>query len=192
MTDLELWRRLKAGDRAALEQIYRQHAALLLRYGRKFALSQPLVEDCIQDLFVDLWRRRSGLSDTDSIVRYLLVALRRRVIQQLDRRRKRFSDADPAEHDFEAAPAYEQQMIAEELSAEQSAELRSAFEQLSDRQREIVYLKYYAGMDYDDISEIMELNYQSARNLLSRALRKLKDVLTLLAGFLFGGWINFL
>ncbi len=191
MTDLELWRRLRAGDRSALELIYRQHAALLLQYGRKFALSQPLVEDCVQDLFVDLWRRRAQLSDTDSIVRYLLVALRRRVIQRLDRHRKRYSDADPAAHDFEATPAHEQQIIAEEGSAQKSAELQAAFEQLSDRQREIVYLKYYAGMDYEDISEIMDLNYQSARNLLSRALSKLREVLTLLTGFFYGCWINF-
>jgi RNA polymerase sigma factor (sigma-70 family) len=190
MTDLDLWKRLKAGDRRALERIYREHAALLLRYGGKFAVSEPLVEDCIQDLFVNLWRRRSHLSDTDSIRRYLMVALRRRIIQQLDRRRKRFSDDDPAEHDFQVELAHDQLIIAEELSEERSTELRAAFQQLSKRQREIVYLKYFAGFDYEDIGTIMGLNYQSARNLLSRALKKLKDVLP--AFFLVIFWIFFL
>lgn len=177
MTDLELWQQLKVGDRQALERIYREQAPLLLRYGRKFAISEPLVEDCVQDLFVDLWRRREHLSDTDSIRRYLMVALRRRIIQRLDRRRKRFSDADPADYDFQVELAHDQLIIAEELSEEQSAELQAAFQQLSERQREIVYLKYFAGFEYEDIGDVMDLNYQSARNLLSRALKKMKELL---------------
>ena len=194
MNDLDLWRQLKAGDRSALERIYREHVALLLQYGGRFSLSDALVEDCVQDLFVDLWRRRDALSDTDSIRRYLLVALRRRIIQRLDRHRKRFADADPAEHDFRAAPAADDAMVEEEAAAERSTRLAAAFGQLSERQREIVYLKYYGGFDYEDIGLIMDLNYQSARNLLSRALKKLKELLVLafLGGFckFFSSWVS--
>jgi len=183
VNDLDLWRQLKTGDRSALERIYREHVALLLRYGGRFSASNALVEDCVQDLFVDLWRRREALSDTDSIRRYLLVALRRRVIQRLDRHRKRFRDGAPGEYEFRATPAHDATLAAGEAAAEQSARLAAAFEQLSDRQREIVYLKYYGGFDYDDIGAIMDLNYQSARNLLSRALKKLKELLVLLVTF---------
>lgn len=184
MTDLELWRQLKAGDRSALERIYRSHIDLLFQYGHKFSRSAPLVEDCIQDLFLDLWRRREQLSDTDAIRPYLLLALRRRIIQRIDRHRKRFSNADPAEHAFDVEPAHDELVIAGEISEEQSLQLKNAFRQLSDRQREIIYLKYFAGMDYEDIGKIMDLNYQSARNLVSRALKKLKELLVLLV-FLF-------
>ncbi len=185
MNDLDLWRQLKAGDRSTLERIYREHVALLLQYGGRFSLSDALVEDCVQDLFLDLWRRREALSDTDSIRRYLLVALRRRVIQRLDRHRRRFRDGEPEECDFRATPAHEEALAEGEAAAERSARLAAAFEQLSDRQREIVYLKYYGGFDYEDIGAIMDLNYQSARNLLARALKKLKEVLVLALLFLF-------
>jgi RNA polymerase sigma-70 factor (ECF subfamily) len=185
MTDPDLWRQLRAGDRTALEQIYRQHIALLLQYGGKFVPDGQLVEDCVQDLFVDIWRRRESLSDTDSIRAYLLVALRRRVIRQLGRDREHLSGAGPEAVDFRAEPAIDQQLIDRELAEEQSLGLRTAMEQLSDRQREILYLKYYAGMDYDAIGEIMSLNYQSARNLVSRALARLKELLVVAFFILF-------
>ena len=53
MQDLQLWQRLKAGEKNALAQIYEDHAAKLLKYGYKFSDNEQLVEDCLQDLFVE-------------------------------------------------------------------------------------------------------------------------------------------
>jgi len=177
MSDITLWDSLKKGDKKALEQIYASHIAQLLKYGRKFSKNDQLIEDCVQDLFIELWRNREGLGRTDSIVRYLLVALRRKVIRQLDKSKKRISETEPTELDFDAEIAVDQQLIAEELSAERAAQLQSAMKNLSKRQKEVIYLKYITGLDYEDISEVMGLNYQSARNLVSSALRAMKKQL---------------
>jgi len=52
--------------------------------------------------------------------------------------------------------------------------------ELSAMQKEILYLKYYSLMDYDEISDIMNLNYQSARNLVSRAIGKLSKYMVVM------------
>lgn len=174
MNDLTLWGKLKEGDRAAFEEIYRAHAATLLKYGRKFSRNDQLIEDCVQDLFVELWRNREGLGMTDSIHFYLLVALRRKVIKNLSTSQKRLSEAEPTEVDFDAEITVDQQLIEEELSTERATQLKEAMEKLSKRQKEVIYLKYITGLDYEDISEVMGLNYQSARNLVSAALRAMK------------------
>ncbi len=174
MNDLTLWGKLKEGDRAAFEKIYRTHAATLLKYGRKFSRNEQLIEDCVQDLFIELWRNREGLGMTDSIHCYLLVALRRKVIKQLSTTKKRLSEAEPTEVNFEAEITIDQQLITEELSSERAVQLKEAMENLSKRQKEVIYLKYITGLDYEDISEVMGLNYQSARNLVSAALRAMK------------------
>lgn len=174
MNDLTLWQRLKEGDKTALEQIYKNHAAQLLKYGRKFTRNDQLIEDCVQDLYIELWRNREGLGMTDSIHRYLLVALRRKVIRQLDKSKKRVSDTEPTELDFEAEISIDHVLIEQELSEERAAQLKAAMQNLSKRQKEVIYLKYISGLDYEDISEVMEVNYQSARNLVSAALRAIK------------------
>jgi RNA polymerase sigma factor (sigma-70 family) len=61
----------------------------------------------------------------------------------------------------------------EEESASQN-KLNDALSHLSDRQREIIYMKYYQQMEYEEIGRIMGLNYQSARNLVTRALSVLR------------------
>ena len=174
MSDLLLWKQLKEGNKSALERIYSSHISSLLKYGRKFSRNNQLIEDCVQDLFIELWKNRAGLGMTDSIQRYLLVALRRKVIRQLDRSKKRVSDTEPTELDFEVVIAVDQKLIEMEMSSEKAAQVKAAMEKLSKRQKEVIYLKYVSGLDYDDIGEVMDLNYQSVRNLVSAALKKLK------------------
>lgn len=177
MSDILLWKELKDGNKSALERIYSTYISSLLKYGRKFSRNDSVIEDCIQDLFIELWKNREGLGMTDSIQRYLLVALRRKVIRQLDKSKKWVSDTEPTELDFEVEIAVDQKLIALELSAERAAQVKAAMENLSKRQKEVIYLKYVSGLDYEDIGEIMGLNYQSVRNLVSNALKKLKGTL---------------
>jgi len=177
MSDILLWKELKDGNKSALERIYSTYISSLLKYGRKFSRNDQVIEDCIQDLFIELWKNRAGLGMTDSIQRYLLVALRRKVIRQLNRSKKWVSDNEPTELDFEVEVAVDQKLIALELSDERAAQVKAAMENLSKRQKEVIYLKYVSGLDYEDIGEIMDLNYQSVRNLVSKALKKLKGTI---------------
>jgi RNA polymerase sigma-70 factor (ECF subfamily) len=55
-----------------------------------------------------------------------------------------------------------------------------ALGQLSNRQKEIIYLKFYQELNYDEVSEIMNINYQAARNLLYQSIKSLKKLLTTL------------
>ncbi len=177
MSDILLWKQLKEGNKSALERIYSTYISSLLKYGRKFSRNDQVIEDCIQDLFIELWKNREGLGMTDSIQRYLLVALRRKVIRQMDKAKKRVSDTEPTELDFEVVIAVDQKLIELELSEERAAQVKAAMVNLSKRQKEVIYLKYVSGLDYEDIGEIMDLNYQSVRNLVSNALKKLKGTL---------------
>lgn len=177
MSDILLWKQLKEGNKSALERIYSTHISGLLKYGRKFSRNDQVIEDCIQDLFIELWKNREGLGMTDSIQRYLMVALRRKVIRQLGRSKKWVSDNELTDLDFDVEIAVDQELIAAEFSAERAAQVKAAMENLSKRQKEVVYLKYVSGLDYEDIGEIMDLNYQSVRNLVSGALKKLRGTL---------------
>ncbi|MCB0559450.1 MAG: sigma-70 family RNA polymerase sigma factor [Lewinellaceae bacterium] len=181
MSESLLWSQLREGRKAALEKLYRSHAPALLQYGGKFSTDQQLVEDCLQDLFIDLWQRRGQLSPVSSVQSYLLVAMRRRVIRQLSRQQKHETTEEPEEHQFDFEIAIDEQIAARELSHEQQRKLKQALEQLSARQKEAIYLKYQLGMDYEDICKAMDISYQSVRNLAHSALSRLKELLA-------GGW----
>jgi DNA-directed RNA polymerase specialized sigma subunit, sigma24 homolog len=69
--DKQLWQAFKQGDRGAYEQIYRQNIRLLYEYAYRFVVDKQFINDCLQDVFVDIWEKRERLSDTDNIKFYL-------------------------------------------------------------------------------------------------------------------------
>ncbi|MGK0362980.1 MAG: RNA polymerase sigma factor (sigma-70 family) [Saprospiraceae bacterium] len=178
MSDKLLWSRLKAGEHDALETIYREHFPYLYNYGRKIISDEGIVEDSIQDLFIEIWNKRTGLSNTDAIRPYLTVSLRRKLIRAQDKSRK-IDLKEPSDMNFAAELSIDTLLINKEIDEERKKKLEAGFKELSSRQKEVLYLKYYSEMDYKDISEAMELNYQSARNLVSRALQKLSKYVQL-------------
>ena len=54
--------------------------------------------------------------------------------------------------------------------------VRRLLDQLSPRQRESAYIILYRRKEYEDICEIMNMNYQSVRNLMHRGLTKLRSL----------------
>lgn len=189
MNEAELWRKLKAGDKDALESIYRTHIQNLLEYGYRFTSDQSLVEDCLHDLFIELWINRDGLSQTNSIRPYLLVSLRRKIIRKVQKTKKQMSEQTADEVDFEVELAIDEVLMEQETSEEQRTKLKNAFSKLSKRQKEALYLKFYQNLDYQAICNTMNISYQSARNLVFKGIQSLKEqvLITLLIWLLWCG-----
>ena len=175
MNDHQLWEHLKAGSQEALKCIYDSHIESLLQYGCRFSHDRETVEDCLHDLFLYLWNNRKGLSPTDSIQRYLMVSLRRRIFQRL---KGNYRSLDEDHDSFHAEISIETQLILDEETAEHQTAIKEAFDHLSDRQKEAIYLKYYQKLPYESICEIMNLNYQSARNLIFNGIQTMRKVMT--------------
>jgi len=178
--DSSLWDGLRSGSKEALRLIYEQEVAYLFNYGRKIFQQPNLVEDNIHDLFVELWQRHSSLGPTDSIRKYLAVALRRKIVAALRKESKSESvdSFDTVTVDVELA--IDEIMIAQELDEEQAARLKVAWEKLTDKQKEILYLRFYQGLDYEQIAEVLDIKYQSLRNAVSRAIKSLRGDMLLL------------
>jgi RNA polymerase sigma-70 factor (ECF subfamily) len=77
--------------------------------------------------------------------------------------------------------SHENLMVGREMDAEKTARVLQALAQLSNRQKEIIYLKFYQELNYEEVSDIMNINYQAARNLLYQSIKSLKKLLTTLA-----------
>lgn len=184
MSDKILWRQLKEGNHSALESIYRTHFKHLINYGKKFSNDSATVEDAIQELFIELWNKRQTLGETDAIKPYLLVSLRRKIIKSVKQIQKTTNDNEPTDYHFDAVLAIDETIINKEIRSEKKKQVAEAMLRLSNRQREVLYLKYEVNMEYEEISEAMNINYQSARNLVSKAIATIaKHLITLLIMF---------
>jgi RNA polymerase sigma factor (sigma-70 family) len=188
MKDDEVWAQFKNGSEKAFALIYQQHARLLYAYGMKLVKDKDLVEDCIHDLFMDLWRRKEFLSDTDAIRLYLLKGLKRKILRVLSKNKKTWDNVCSISEDYNSQVVFshETRLISEQLSAEQQEKLKQGINKLSDNQREIIFLRFYARLSYEEIAGMLAINYQSVKNLMFRSMKSLrKEFVSLLMGFYF-------
>ncbi len=180
-----LWNELRSGEHAALRKIYDQEFPFLFNYGKKITTDIALLEDSIQDLFIEIWNRREHLSATDSIRRYLAVSLKRKIIKHLKKGQKTSLQEDFSTQDFAAEISVESKMILDESKLERLKGLKKGFAQLPKRQQEVIYLKFYSGMKNEDIAETMDITNQSVRNLVHKAIKALSDNVSLQVLLLF-------
>lgn len=187
-TDRELWTQFRAGDEQVFAYLYSHYVVMLYHYANRITSHQNLIEDCIQDLFVELWKNRATLGETDSIKYYLYKSLKRALIRALVNLRKRHKGADlPEEYDFEIVLSPEFDLIARQVSQEQKDKLLIALNELTPRQKEAITLKFYDGLTYQEVASLLSMSVRAAYNLVYRAIDVLrthleKVVLLLLLG----------
>jgi RNA polymerase sigma factor (sigma-70 family) len=176
ISDGKIWDDFKNGDESAFIHIYSSHFRDLISFGYQFTSDKTLVEDCVQDLFVDLRRKCNKLSPIKSSIKlYLFQALKRRI---LDCRKKleKFPFIDSNDDtSFEITMPHETHIINEQVYNENVSKLNAAINKLTVRQREALYYLYFNSMSYEEIKILMGLdNVKSARNLIYKAISSLK------------------
>ncbi|NJM26145.1 MAG: hypothetical protein HC859_12305 [Bacteroidia bacterium] len=65
LSNEEIWDRFRNGDESMFQYIYSIYFDKLYNYGFQFTRNKELIEDCIQELFIELSDRRSFLSPVD-------------------------------------------------------------------------------------------------------------------------------
>ena len=173
----EIWERFVGGDQAGFKLLFRKYYRQMFGYGTKLCDDPELVKDCIQDLFKTVWERRNDLDHVCSPNVYLFVSLRRKILKRIEKRSNIESGLDGLEEDFFADFNKEELIITDEKKHQQKAALHEALNQLSSRQKEVIYLHYYNGMSYREIEKILSINRQSVYNHMSRAMETLRTIL---------------
>ena len=169
---------MQQGDRHAFDEIYRRHVRHLFNYGLRFREGLASVEDAVQELFFELWQNRKSVVEPRSERYYLLGMLRNKLVQQYRREQTFISDGKAnLEHSFEIEPSSEQRWIDLEISDQQRGHIQQAMQALTPRQREILYLRYFNDLSYEEICSLTGLTYQSARSQVYHALKIMRTLL---------------
>lgn len=173
--DLQLWLLLKQGDERAFTLLFEKYHAVLYNYGMKLSAGRPeVVEDAIQELFIDLWRLRGGLTDRVESVRFYLYRSLRRRLHQASKSGATTSLTDLEREDVLSDESYDplSTLYEDHIAKEQKLMLLVA--QLPKRQREVLTLRYLEGFSNQDIARLMEVDEKSIRNCLFKALTSLR------------------
>ncbi len=168
----QLWQQLRKGDKYAFTEIYQKNAPFLAAYGYKLTLNKEIVNDAIQDVFINLWQKRTQLPTVKNIKAYLLKSLRNRILRILETRNLNGNGEQPHQA---IQDSYEHHLIQEELTEENLSKLYLGIQSLPTRQKEVINLRYYQNLTIEEIAGVLNINYQSVSNLLYRGIKTLKQ-----------------
>lgn len=174
--DKLLWQEFLLGDEVAFTTLYQRHVRSLFSYGKKLLPQDDVIEDLIQELFIDLWQSRSRISEVESPRFYLFRALRRRIHKSALLPGSSQNWETITEETLPVTYPLEFYIIEEEDIKKQSDHLSGWLKSLPVRQHEVLILRYYQNFSYAEISEMLSIHEQSVRNLIQRAVLKLRQL----------------
>lgn len=188
LSDSTLWNQLRAGEEEAFSLLFEKYYGSLVNYGKTLISESDTVKDCVQDVFVDIWMYRYKLNDAIAAKAYLLSCVRKRIARFHEREHifSKVKDVDSLDFLFDFS--IEEQLIADETMAIKVQQLNRLINNLPTRQKEALYLRYHQGLSVEQVAEVLNMNYQSTKNLLHRAILQLRkdfsiSVLALFVGF---------
>lgn len=190
----DLWKLVKKGDRKAFENMYHIYYALLMNYGYRFTRQQPVIEEAVQDLFIKIWKKRGVLSEPVSVKNYIYKSFRRILLRLLSSPlQKSFSKSfEATDHDFRIQLSHDNDLIQRESLQLSRTRIEAILESLTSRQREVIYLRFFEELEYDEIAKIMDMQVSAVYKLTYRAIDRLRSEFGACFIFLFCSQISVL
>lgn len=177
INDQTIWAALKNGDKNALSNLYFRNYPALHEYGMRLYADESLLEDCIHDLFLKIWTRRMHLNPVANVQAYLFTALRNGIYSRIRQNAQRSSREMNVQDHFLMVFSVESEYIRKENHVVQAKQVAAAIQRLSPRQRELIYLKYFEELSYEEIADIMQVKVKAIYKLSARAHETLRSLL---------------
>ncbi|MGI9481545.1 MAG: sigma-70 family RNA polymerase sigma factor [Hyphomicrobiales bacterium] len=167
-SDALLLRRIRSGDKGAFEQVAVSYFQPAWRVAARVLRDDTEAEDVVQDVFLKIWRDPPDIDRSGSLKAWIIRVTTNASIDRIRKKRPMPVEELPERID----PAADAESG---LQAGQAAEhVRTAMEELPERQRLALILTYYEGLANKEAAEILEVSVDALESLLARARRALR------------------
>ena len=173
-TDLMWQKFIKERDDLSFSLVYNTYVEVLYAYGIHLGFRDELCKDAIQDVFYNIYVKKSELKKVKNPTAYLFKSYKYRLID-LARKEAKIETIDSCSDSFTLDITILDNIIDAEESILLKNKVKKLLECLSGQQREAVYMKYMLGLGYDEISEILQINPDSVRKLMYRSMEKIRQ-----------------
>jgi len=173
--DDTLWKGLMKGDKEMFLSLYRKYYHSLLFIGLKEIKDASLVKDAIQQQFLYLWEKRETIQEAKNVKSYLITSFLRKLTSDW-KKLERTGNLQVAwsSQSEEPLPTPEESLIVKDGQKQLYKLLMYHINALPARQKELIMLKFYEGLTYEEIVQKTGLAHRSVYNKIHEALKKLK------------------
>jgi len=182
----DCWRRIQQDDKTGLEGLYAMFACEMMAFGLSIVLDRNLVKDCIQELFIEIWRYRRNGAVVKNVKVYVFKALSNRIKKELAREKKR----NARDQELGANSLYfenEAQSGIFHIHQEEARNLRlsEALSKLPPRQMEVIRYAFFENLPNEQVARLMGINVQSVYTLSWKAICNLRKLYILFISLYF-------
>lgn len=169
----ELFDRLRQGDEQAYDSLFRDWYPSLVRASESIVQSRAVAEEIVQDVLLELWRRRESLVSSSSPQAYLFQSTRNRSLNHVRHERVVRQGEPYARRPESMEPSALAQMVEDEMQAA----VQRAVDRLPERCREVFQLSRTHGLRYSEIAEVLDISVKTVEAQMGKALKTLREEL---------------
>lgn len=158
----------RRGDTDAFGQLYQRHRRGLYGYAVSLTGSEAPAADAVQDLWLAFLENVDRLADVANVRAYLYRSLRNKVM-------------DGFRKDKRELPQQEARLVQPRdtvAGREEAERMNQALMRLPEEQREVVLLRIYGEMKFNDIAEVLQTSTKTVESRHRLALEKLRQMLS--------------
>lgn len=172
--------RIRSGDKKAFEQLFFEYHNSLIRFANTITKSRELARDCVQDVFLKIWRNREDWEIQYSLKAYLYQSVRNQALNLLEKQKAR----QRLKSNFEKESIHFVEQIDplmkshEYLSEKETKQLKRIWElveEMPERRRLAFDLNRRHGLSYKEISKVLNISRKTVENHIGQAIKFIRD-----------------
>ncbi|MBW3469536.1 RNA polymerase sigma factor [Arthrospiribacter ruber] len=171
----DFWLLLISGDRKGLEGLYKVYSMDLFRFGLSILPDEDFIQDCIQEVFIDLWKYHKTLQPANNVKVYIFKSLSRKISREINKEKKwnkeQIKESNTRDFYIESV---EPRIIENQKEEDLKIKIAGALENLPPRQKEVILYLFFEDFSYEEVSKMMGINLRSVYTLAWKAISTLK------------------
>ena len=171
MEEVELIKKLKAGENYAYKVLYEKYYSCLCNYVHKLSKDRKLSEDVVQDVFINLYIKRKSINISNSLQNYLFTCCYNQFLQQLRKQKIKFDILD--EIKWQAINDYVN--VQEEEKEGKLKKMHALIDELPPKCKEVFVKNKLQKIKYKDIAADLNISIKTVEGQMSKAFYLLRN-----------------
>lgn len=181
LSDQVLLNNYLSGDRAAISQLIDRHTHRVRDYIRMMVKDHDVADDILQETFIKAVRviDEGRYADTGKFLSWVLRIAHNQVIDHFrsQKNTKTVSESDAGYNMLGTLRFAERTVEDAMISTQIEEDVRRLVERLPDEQREVVMMRYYSGLSFQEIADQTDVSINTALGRMRYALINLRKMI---------------
>jgi RNA polymerase sigma-70 factor (ECF subfamily) len=175
--DADLLRRIAAGDRDAVDDLYERFRRPAFSLARRILSDDTLAEDVLQDVFLTVWRDPGAFDGRrGSFASWLMAMVHHKAVDAVRREESQRRRQGLAGDDLRLQEPISTRDVEEEAESRAvAAQVREALGALPDRQREALTLAYYGGYTQREVAALTGAPLGTVKTRMLAGMRRIRE-----------------